>query len=583
MNFQNIHYIPIVLTLIIFWIIANLWQLKKFNSWVLEYWGFKRSKRSLFGNVIYLLGFSFLLFGLLDIRGKEENIKGKTSVQKTIILIDTSTSMLAEDIRPNRLKKAVFLARHFIKKSVGHSLSVVVFSDSQKKIVPFTNDIDLIDARLQSIESLKIKNAGTNLNLAIQESIQYFKTSGEENPIGNILVFSDAEDHELAIDLNIPSNISIGFVGIGTVQGSTIPLRDENFSLTKVKEFDGKPAITKLDEKNLKRISESVKNFKYWVATSYGVPTEDIIEYFNNSYSIKLNDDTFKIKPVKAPLVIIPSILLIILGIILKYFKNFTTLVAFILISTNLFADDQQQEIPLSDNANLIIEKLKNNEAETEDKLNLADELRISKKNHHANKLYNETLSNAEINEENKNDFFNYGTNLLETGQFRKATEVLSNLKNYAVRNNDKKTLENINKNIAKALQVQEEKQKQQNNKKENQQNKDQQEQDQQNNQSNNSESSGQQKNNDKNEEQNKNEDQNKDKNKDKKNDNKNEQKNSQKNQNDQKELTPEEAKKMKKMLPAMLKQLMSEDRQLQQKLLDTSTEERRKRKIKDW
>jgi Ca-activated chloride channel family protein len=520
-----------------------------------------------------------LLFGLLDIRGKEENIKGKTASQKTIIMIDTSTSMLAEDIRPNRLKKAVFLARHFIKKSVGHSLSVVVFSDTQKKLVPFTNDTDLIDARLQSIESLKIKNAGTNLNLALQESIQYFKSSGEDNPVGNILVFSDAEDNELSIDLDIPSNISIGFVGIGTVQGSTIPLRDENYSLTKVKEFEGKPAITKLDEKNLKRISEKVKNFKYWIATSYGVPTEDIIEYFNKSFKLKLNDDIFKIKPVKAPMIIIPSILFIILGIILKYFRNFTTVSLILFFSTSLFSNEPPEEVQLSDNANFLIEKLKNNEANIEDKLNLADELRVSKKNHHANRIYSETLSKQEINEENKNDFFNYGTNLLETGQFRKATEVLSDLRDYAKKNNDQKTLDNINKNISKALQVQDEKKKQKQKNDQNQQDQDQQNKDQQDSQSKNSESSDQQKENDKN--QNKNQNDKKDK-KDQKDQDDKQDKN-EKNQNNEKEMSPEEKKKLKKKLPAMLKQLMSDDRQLQQKLLDTSTEERRKRKIKDW
>ena len=71
---------------------------------------------------------------------------------KTIILVDSSASMLAEDVRPNRFKKALLLVKHYVKKAVGQQISLVVFSDNQKRIIPFTDDIDLINARLERLE-----------------------------------------------------------------------------------------------------------------------------------------------------------------------------------------------------------------------------------------------------------------------------------------------------------------------------------------------------------------------------------------------------------------------------------------------
>src|SRR5690606_35408348 len=90
---------------------------------------------------LFILGMTGLVFSLLDPRGPEERIKAEVPNDRTIILIDTSASMLAEDVKPSRLQKAVLIAKHFARKAAGHQLSIVVFAEIQKKIVPFTNDI----------------------------------------------------------------------------------------------------------------------------------------------------------------------------------------------------------------------------------------------------------------------------------------------------------------------------------------------------------------------------------------------------------------------------------------------------------
>jgi Ca-activated chloride channel family protein len=194
--------------------------------------------------------------------------------------------MLAEDVRPNRFEKASLLAKHFIKKAVGHQISIVVFSDGQKRIVPFTNDMDLIEARLNALKELDLERGGTGLSLAIQESIQYFVDS-EKRPFGNILVLTDAEETDGGLDLDVPEGISVGVVGVGTAKGAPIPMRSSRGVFSGNKKHQGKTVISKLDEEYLKKLGTEIEHFKYWVASSYSLPTEKILGFFNRAFKTK--------------------------------------------------------------------------------------------------------------------------------------------------------------------------------------------------------------------------------------------------------------------------------------------------------
>ena len=175
---------------------------KDFFRWIREHWFFQISKTRKVSNILNLIGISLLLVALLDFRGEEEIITGKVTQQRTIMLIDSSASMLAEDVRPNRFKKAILLAKHYIRKAIGHQISVIVFSDMQKTIVPFTADVDLIESRLSNLETMDLIRGGSALKSSLQESIQNLKNNSSD-AVGNILIFSDAEDTTDFSDLKI--------------------------------------------------------------------------------------------------------------------------------------------------------------------------------------------------------------------------------------------------------------------------------------------------------------------------------------------------------------------------------------------
>ena len=261
MNFINTQYFPhIIIGLLVFtFLILSL--NRKYYKWVKTYWFYERTWQSYLSTFIYILSLFLMFISLLDLRGPEEKIKIDLADQKTIIILDSSSSMLAEDVRPSRFGKAIQLARHFVKNAAGHQVSVVLFSDIQKRLIPFTDDIDLLDSRLAALEKTNAISGGSNIGQAIAEAVGYFSTDGDRKSArGNILVFTDAEESDGSFDVDLGNNINLAVVGIGTLKGANIPLRWEDGSFRGYKTNKGQPITTKLDEEYIKKIGKNIKN-----------------------------------------------------------------------------------------------------------------------------------------------------------------------------------------------------------------------------------------------------------------------------------------------------------------------------------
>ena len=247
MNFLRMDLLPYILVSLFIFSFGLFYYQRKFFKIVKLYWFYERSYFHYFSSLLYIAAFFMLTLALLDPRGPDEKIKVEMPESKTIILIDTSASMLAEDVQPSRLSKAVLVAKHFARKAAGQQIAIVAFAEIQKKIVPFTSDIDLIDARLDSIKSLKNQNGSSAISASIQESIAYFKeTSG--NAVGNILVITDGEETANPLNLKIPKEVKLAIVGIGTERGGRIPLDDRQGFRFGYKKNRGADVITKLNE-----------------------------------------------------------------------------------------------------------------------------------------------------------------------------------------------------------------------------------------------------------------------------------------------------------------------------------------------
>ncbi len=580
MSFVYGKYFILVLIAIIllFWLSRKVEN--QFFRWVEQFWFYKRSRSSFYSWVFNLIGISLLLISLLDLRGKTENITAKIPEQKTILLIDVSLSMLAEDVRPSRLEKAVQVAKHFVRKSAGHNVSIMIFSDTTKQLIPFTKDIDLLDARLNALKELDLNRGGSNIRRAIQESLSYFKTS--KGVVGNILVISDSDETVATWDLEIPDTVSVGFVAVGTAKGSRIPLRRRNGILQGYKKHNGKEVISKLNETELKSLKDKIENFEYWVLGSYSIPTEALLSFFDKSHKEKFSESQTLVRPVLMEYVVVPGVLALIVSYLFKLQPTFY-IPCLIFLSLNLsfsviaqekksmeeFLEEQKAQKLKEVESNPLFHKFKAGKAKKDEKLKVAELYMRAEASDRALKVYRENLSSEDFSKsENFNTYFNYGTSLMENGKIKEGVELFQDLKEKAASQEQK---DKITKNLLALLKKdQQQKQQQQNGK--NKQNKKDQQQGQQQQQQ--SQSGQDQKENQESEQ----------KNQGSENDQKQDQNpsNGQQNQEKNKKDSPGDLARKKK-LPIMLKQLIDKDRKLQEKLLDTETKKKRSLDQKDW
>lgn len=586
MSFIYGSYFPLI---IIAWVIFTLVVLigeRKFFKFVQTYWFLRRRWRHYLGTMLWLVGVLGLLLSLMDWRGPEERIKAQVPEDKTIILIDTSASMLAEDVKPSRLQKAVMLAKHFIRRAAGQQMSIVAFAEVQTKIVPFTNDIDLLDARLDSLKNLRNHYGSSALTIALQESIQYFKETGDTS--GNIIVITDGEETAEGIDLKIPKEIRVALVGIGTTGGGRIPLDDSRGFRFGYKKFKGQDIVTKLNPKYFNTLEKQIPVSKSWILGSYSLPSEEIVNFFKTEKKKSEQQQDMVVRPVKMEWIVLPSILVFVLGLILRSMTPYrlsSFLIGLILCSQVMAQDPQEEKKELSPQTMEKLQLLEKGKLSSFEKLKLADDLQTQNADDQAIPLYQEALTSGE--DIPTESIFNYGTALLKKGDLAGGLSVYEKMKQHLPDDVKKDYIEKMAQNTIHALnkkKQQEEQQKQ--NKKQDKNN------DQNESQNQNQGSSGD---NQKQDQKNKKEDKNqkgkdkKDQNKDKKDSDKDKDKSEdQQDKKDDKEEKPKEEQKPmppKKVSP-LLKQLMSDDRQLQMKMIENGTKDlnkRHSRENKDW
>lgn len=596
MNFVNINLLLISLITVVIFCFLSLRIRKKFLTLVKTIWCLKLKRRHHVATLFYVLSFLVFAIALGDLRGPEEVVESNIPNQRTLILIDNSMSMLVEDVRPNRISKASIIAKHFVKNAYGHQVSLSIFSDIQRKIVPFTDDLEILESRLDTILSAK-PEGGSNVSLALKEAFQYFKTTNGYTK-GNILLITDGEEHGV-IDVEVPEEISLGIVGVGTVEGGKIPVRGRRGNFLSYKKHNGVEILSKLNKKYFEDLVEKSKYSKVWFVESYSLPTQSILDFFKNVHLNAFSKGSFRSRPVLGYWIIISAICLYILSVLLSRFKMFNSITHLAIVICvlsfidNSYANEVEQEVAPNPYQDKLVEKMRKGEIGSDEKLKLAELfLRQKDGQKQAIDIYNESLTNYDLAQDE--DLFNYSTALLKDNRFDDAVELFDYI---STRTNDSELKKKITEQIKIALKKQEQKKKQEKDKKdkknekdkkENKENKDQDQNDQ-----------GDQK---KNKKENNKDDQKGDQNKDKKSgkgqqdkDKKKEKQEQDKKKNSDKENNKQQdkqqqwkqiesqAKRKKKMRKAngVFKQIMNDDAQLQQKFIDTSSEGDNNRK--DW
>lgn len=181
-----------------------------------------------------------------------------------VVAIDTSRSMLAEDIQPNRLARAKLAALDLMKLGQYDRFGLVAFAGTAFLQCPLTVDEEAFRQSVQILEPGILPQGGTAISAAIDAAREAFGSEGEDNH-KVIVLFTDGEDHEEGVLDTVRraagDGVKIFTIGAGTPAGEVLRVRDERGNLVFVKDDSGNVVKSRLNEDLLRQIATAANGF----------------------------------------------------------------------------------------------------------------------------------------------------------------------------------------------------------------------------------------------------------------------------------------------------------------------------------
>ena len=252
--------IPLFLVLVIvkifFYKKTSSVQVSSFNS-LKNFFGNQGKIKVFFINALFIVALLLIIVGFArpQISSLDKDIT--VEVIDIVLVLDTSSSMLAEDFKPNRLEAVKDAAKEFIKNRSGDRIGLLVFGKDTFIQCPLTIDYSVLNNLLSEVTVMEPKYDGTAIGVAIANGVNRLRNSDSESKV--IILLSDGSNNVGSIDpisaakIAKEYNIKVYTIGAGTNQSIT--------------QIPGRGFVrNEIDEDTLKGIAE-VTNAKYFRAT----------------------------------------------------------------------------------------------------------------------------------------------------------------------------------------------------------------------------------------------------------------------------------------------------------------------------
>ena len=231
-------------------------------------------------NMFFIIGRLFIMlliiFALARPRLSDTIRESKTEIVDILLVIDQSSSMLAQDFKPNRLEAAKEVAKKFIKDREGDRLGLIVFSGEPYIQCPLTRDINVLLEFTDKIEIIDREHDGTAIGMAIANSINRLRESDTKSK--TIILLSDGSNNQGELDpitaagLAAKFDIKIYTVAAGTHGLAPYPVTDawgrqviqkvqvdvDEESLKEIANITGGQFFRATDNKSLLKIYEEI-------------------------------------------------------------------------------------------------------------------------------------------------------------------------------------------------------------------------------------------------------------------------------------------------------------------------------------
>lgn len=231
-----------------------------------------------------------LALGNLQAEGKSDNVKRKGV--DVMIALDVSKSMLATDVKPDRLSRAKQLMTRLVNQLPDDRIGLVLFAGRAYMQMPLSNDHSAALMFIQQAGPESVPTQGTVISEALKLCAQSFNS--KERKFKSIILITDGEDHDpeaIQLTKDLAANgVVINTVGVGSPDGATIvdPATGEL-----KKDASGNTVVSKLNDTELKILSAQT-NGTFTLLDNPDVAIASILKQLNSIEQTAVEDKAFR-------------------------------------------------------------------------------------------------------------------------------------------------------------------------------------------------------------------------------------------------------------------------------------------------
>ncbi len=232
-----------------------------------------------------LIALVVLFLVILAAAGPQFGSKLKEVKQRGVdvfIAMDTSRSMLAEDVPPTRLERAKRALGVLIDKLQGNRIGIIAFAKRAVIQCPLTSDTDAARMFLEVLDDKAVPEQGTSIGDAIRLALESFPKDDKSGRA--IVLLTDGEDHSSdptgAAKEAKKQGVVLFTIGIGTSKGEVIKDRDENGKVVSFHKYNGEMVMSRMDDGLLNEIA-TLTNGRYYRASSTDAEIDEIADALN--------------------------------------------------------------------------------------------------------------------------------------------------------------------------------------------------------------------------------------------------------------------------------------------------------------
>ncbi|MBR3653849.1 MAG: VWA domain-containing protein [Elusimicrobia bacterium] len=208
-------------------------------------------------NTAFILALFFIVVALARPKWGLKQVEAKSLSSDIVVAIDVSKSMLAQDLKPDRITRAKIVFKDLSEKLKGQRIGLIAFAGQAYWQCPLTSDIKAFEMFLSLLDTDAVPFYGTNIAAPIELACESLKKVPSNAKA--LVVITDGEsfdgDLKQALELAKESQTKIFCVGIGTEKGEPIPTYENGQFKEYLKDEKGKTVVTKLDSSTLEQIA----------------------------------------------------------------------------------------------------------------------------------------------------------------------------------------------------------------------------------------------------------------------------------------------------------------------------------------